>query len=204
NGCWGGRAWDPWLKAAWIRHGIGGTANQLGMVDYYSRSPSARFCSYDLATDRFRPAAYHEAPYGEPATRLACDWKHGLVLPIKFTHPNHKTKDFWTLDVKSAQPHGESAWCDRKNPKGDYPYQTRAYSIAAVDQDAGLLVLYVPPFDTRPPQTWTYDPTTNVWKDMKPKTQPEGVPGAGLVYDPFHKVLLLQSGRKATQFGGPT
>jgi hypothetical protein len=38
---------------------------------------------------------------------------------------------------------------------------------------------------------------------MEPKAQPQGVAGAGLVYDPFHKVLLLQSGRKATQFGGP-
>ncbi len=203
NGCSVGRTWGPWRKLAWIRHGIGGTANQLGMVEYHARSPAARFCSYDLATDRFRPAAYHEAPYGEPATRLVCDWKHGLVLPIKFTHPNHRTKDFWALDVKSADPHGESAWRDRKNPAGDYPYQVRAYTVAAVDQDAGLLVLYVPPFDSRPPQTWTYDPTTNVWKDRKPKIQPHGVPGAGLVYDPFHKVLLLQSGRKATQFGGP-
>jgi HEAT repeat protein len=204
NGCSVGRTWDPWLKAAWIRHGIGGTANQLGMVEYHSRSPAARFCSYDLAADRFRPAAYHEAPYGEPATRLVCDWKHGLVLPVKFTHPNHKTKDFWALDTRAADPHGETAWLKLKTAEGDYPRQTgSAYTTAAVDQDAGLLVVYIPPFGDRPPETWTYDPEKKVWKDMRPKAQPQGVAGAGLAYDPFHKVLVLQSGRKATQFGGP-
>jgi HEAT repeat protein len=204
NGCSVGRIWDPALKAAWIRHGIGGTANQLGMVDYYSRAPAARFAAYDLATDRFRPAAYHEAPYGEPATRLACDWKHGLVLPIKFTHLNYKTKDFWSLDTKAADPFADTAWKNRTNPDGDYPRQTGStYTTAAVDQDAGLLVVYVPPFESRPAETWTWDPEKNVWKDMRPREQPQGVAGAGLAYDPFHKVLLLQSGRKATQFGGP-
>src|SRR5262249_42877962 len=39
-------------------------------------------------------------------------------------------------------------------------------------------------------------------KNMQSKTQPAGVPGGGLVYDPFHKVLLVQSGKKATQFAG--
>ena len=205
NGCSVGRTWDPWLKAAWIRHGIGGTGNQLGMVDYFSRTPAARFAAYDLATDRFRAAAYHEAPYGEPATRLACAWKSGLVLPIKFTHPNHKTKDFWALDVKVADPFADAAWKNLTNADSDYPrnYPGSAYTIAAVDQDAGLLVVYLPPFDTRPAETWSYDPAKNVWKEMKPKVQPPGVPGAGLVYDPFHKVLLFQSGKKVTQFGGP-
>lgn len=204
NGCSAGRTWDPWQKAAWIRHGIGGTANQLGMVDYYSRSPAAKFSSYDLATDRFRAAAFHEAPYGEVTTRLACDWTHGLVFPVKFTHPTFKTKDFWALDARAADPHAESAWKKLTDPDGDYPRHTvSAYTTAAVDQDAGRLVVYVPPFDTRPPQTWAYDTATNVWKDMQPGVQPHGVPGAGLVYDPFHKVLLLHGGKKATQFGGP-
>jgi len=174
------------------------------MVDYHSRSPSAKFCSYDLATDRFRAAPFHEAPYGEATTRLACDWKRGLVFPIKFTHPNHKTKDFWALDVRAENPHGESAWKKLTNPDGDYPrHAGSAYTTAAVDQDAGLLVLYIPPFENRPPQTWTYDPSKNAWKDMQPTVQPQGMPGAGLVYDPFQKVLLLHSGKKATQFGGP-
>ncbi len=204
NGCTVGRTWDPWLKAAWIRHGIGGTGNQLGMVEYHSRSPSAKFCSYDLATDRFRAAAFHEAPYGEVTTRLACDWKHGLLFPIKFTHPTFKTKDFWALDLRSENPHGDSAWKKLTNPDGDYPrHAGMAHTTAAVDQDAGLLVLYVPPFENRPPQTWVYDPTKNTWKDMQPEVQPQGVSGAGLVYDPFAKVLLLHSGKKATQFGGP-
>jgi HEAT repeat protein len=203
NGCSVGRTWDPILKSAWIRHGIGGTGNQLGMVEYQSRSPAARFCSYDLATDRFRPAAYREAIYGEPATRLVCDWERGLLYPIKFQHPNHKTKDFWALDLTADNPLGEAAWRDLKDPDGPYPWQPHAhYTTAAVDQDAHLLVVYVPAFDTRSAQTWVYDPDKKIWKDMQPKVQPEGVVGGGLVYDPFHKVLLYQSGRKATQFGG--
>jgi HEAT repeat protein len=203
NGCSVGRTWDPWTKATWIRHGIGGTPNQLGMAEYQSRSPSAKFCSYDLATDRFRAAPFHEAPYGEATTRLACDWKHGLLFPIKFTHPNHKTKDFWALDVRAENPHAEAAWKKLTNPDGDYPrHAGSAYTTAAVDQDAGRLVLFIPPFESRPAQTWVYDPTKNVWKDMEPAVQPPGVPGAGLVYDPFAKVLLLHSGKKVTQFGG--
>jgi HEAT repeat protein len=203
NGCSAGRTWDPWLKATWIRHGIGGTGNQLGMVEYHSRSPSARFCSYDLATDRFRAAAFHDAP-GEVTTRIACDWKRGLLFPIKFTHPNFKTKDFWAMDVRAENPHAEAAWKKLTNPDGDYPRTPGIpYTVAAVDQDTGLLVLYIPPFDSRPPQTWTYNPETNKWKDMEPKVQPHGVHGAGLVYDPFAKVLILHSGKKATQFGGP-
>jgi hypothetical protein len=173
------------------------------MVEYHSRSPAARFAGYDLATDHFHPAGYREAPYGEPATRLACDWKHGLLFPVKLTHPNHKTKDFWALDLKADDPHADAAWLDLKTA-GDYPRQTGSpYMIAAVDQDAGLLVVYVPPFDNRPPETWTYDPEKRAWKDMQPKVQPQGVAGAGLAYDPFHKLLVLQSGKKATQFGGP-
>lgn len=205
NGCSAGRTWDPWLKAAWIRHGIGGTGNQLGMVEYHSRSPSARFASYDLATDRFHAAAFHEAPYGEVTTRLACDWQNGLLYPIKFTHPVHKTKDFWALDVKALDPYAESAWKKLINPDGDYPRHQpgSAYTTAAVDQHAGRLVVYIAPFDSRPAETWTYDPEKNVWKNMQPKVQPEGVAGAGMAYDPFHKVVLLQSGRKVSQFGGP-
>jgi hypothetical protein len=202
NGCSAGRTWDPWLKAAWIRHGIGGTPNQLGMAEYQSRSPAARFSSYDLATDMFRPAAYHEAPYGEAATRLVCDWKHGLVMPIKLTHINHKTKDFWALNVRADNPHADAAWKNLTDPDGDYP-RWAYYQTAAVDQDAGLLVVYVPPLDSRPPQTWTYDPEKNIWKDMQPEGQPRAVPGGGLVYEPFAKVLLLHSGKKGTQFGGP-
>jgi HEAT repeat protein len=203
NGCSVGRTWDPWLKAAWIRHGIGGTPNQLGMADYFTKSPTARFANYDLATDRFHAAAYHEAPYGEAATRLVCDWKHGLVYPIKLTHPNHKTKDFWALDVRSENPFAQTAWKKLTNPDGDYPrHAGAAYTTAAVDQDAGRLVLYIPPLEGRPPQTWVYDPEKNVWKDLQPKNQPEGVHGAGFAYDPFQKVLILHSGRKVTQFGG--
>src|SRR5262249_4682106 len=89
---------------------------------------------------------------------------------------------------------------NRTNPRGAYPRFT-SYQTAAVDQDAGLLVLYVPPLDGRPAQTWTYDPHKNVWKDMAPKVQPPGVAGAGLVYDPFHTLLLLQRGRPP-QCGG--
>jgi HEAT repeat protein len=202
NGCSTGRTWDPILKAAWIRHGIGGTPNQLGMADYHRRSPAARFCSYDLATDRFEPAAYREARYGEPATRLTCDWKHGLLYPIKLTHINHRTKDFFALDLRAQNPHGESAWKTLTNPDGEYP-RFASYQTAAVDQDAGLLVVFIPPFEGRPSQTWSYDPEKNLWKDMQPKASPPGVAGAGLAYDPFHRVLILQSGRSVSQFGGP-
>ena len=64
------------------------------------------------------------------------------------------------------------------------------------------MVLYVAPKGDKPPETWTYDPPRNVWKNMEPAVQPRGVAGAGFAYDPFHKVLLLQSGTTATQFGG--
>lgn len=83
------------------------------------------------------------------------------------------------------------------------------YTVAAVDQHSGLLVLYIPPGkrqdepDRAGPETWTFNPTTGQWKNMKPAVQPAGVSGAGLDYDPFHKVLILQSGVKVGQYGGP-
>ena len=45
----------------------------------------------------------------------------------------------------------------------------------------------------------------SAWEQMhmQPKVQPQGVSGGGMAYDPFHKVLVLQSGKKATQYGGP-
>jgi hypothetical protein len=132
---------------------------------------------------------------------MVYDWKHGLLMPVKFS-PFKGETPFWACDTRSSAPDGGVTWLDKKGPRGGYPRYS-SYPTAAVDQAAGRLVMYVPPFDSRPPQTWAYDPTANVWKDMQPKGQPRGVLGAGLAYDPFHQVLLLQSGRKARQFGGP-
>jgi hypothetical protein len=189
NGCTAGRCWDPITKVMWLGPAIGSTEPSLAVYDYYNKNGGFRFCSYDLATDRFRAA-----PKATYATRYAFDWKNGLVLPVKFTHVNHKTKDFWAFDVKS------STWLDQKTA-GDYP-RDQDHTTAAFDQGAGLLVLYVAPHPDRPAETWTYDPSRRLWKNMHPKVQPAGVPGGGLVYDPFHQLLVLQSGKKATQFGG--
>jgi hypothetical protein len=173
----------------WLGPAIGSTEPNLAVYDYYNKDGAFRFCSYDLATDRFSAA-----PKPTYATRYAFDWKNGLLLPVKFTHINHKTKDFWAFDVKTK------TWLDEKTT-GDYP-RDQDHTTAAVDHESGLLVVYVAPHPDRPAETWTFDPTRSLWKNMQPKVQPEGVPGGGLVYDPFHKLLLLQSGKKATQFGG--
>jgi hypothetical protein len=189
NGCTAGRCWDPYTKSMWLGPAIGSTEPSLAVYDYYNKDGAFRFCNYDLATDRFRAA-----PRATYATRYAFDWKNGLLLPVKFTHINHKTKDFWAFDVRNH------TWLDKKTA-GDYP-RDQDHTTAAVDQDTGLLVLYVAPHPDRPAETWTYDPAQNLWKNMQPRTQPAGVPGGGFAYDPFHKLLLLQSGKKATQYGG--
>ena len=191
NGCTAGRCWDPYTKVMWLGPAIGSTEPSLAVYDYYNKDGAYRFCSYDLATDRIRAA-----PRATYATRYAFDWKNGLLLPVKFTHINHKTKDFWAFDVRNQ------TWLDQK-AAGDYP-RDQDHTTAAVDHDSGLLVLYVAPHPDRPAETWTYDPSRSLWKNMQPKVQPEGVPGGGLVYDPFHKLLILQSGKTATQFGGGT
>ncbi len=202
RGCSAGRTWDPYRKVGWIGPSIGGSGADLAIAEYYNKDGGYRFCSYDLATDRFRPAHLRQAPYGEPAKRYAFDWKHGLLYPVKFQPLSHNTKDWWALDTKSADPWTEEAWLKKTNPEGAYPRHT-GYTTAAVDRDAGLLVVHVPPLDTRPPETWTYNPEKNLWKNMEPKVQPHAQAGAGLAYDPFHKVLLLQSGKKVSQYGGP-
>jgi len=189
NGCTAGRCWDPYGKVLWLGPAIGATEPSLAVFEYYNKDGGYRFCSYDLATDRFR-----SAPRATYATRYALDWKTGLLLPVKFTHINHKTKDFWAFDVKN------NAWLDKKTV-GDYP-RDQDHTTAAVDQDTGLLVVYVAPHPDRPAETWTFDPSRSLWKNVQPKVQPEGVPGGGFAYDPFHKLLLLQSGKKATQYGG--
>jgi hypothetical protein len=195
RGCSGGRTWDPYRKVAWLGPVIGGTEADQAILDYYNKGGTYQLCTYDLATDRF-----HAAAKGIYATRYAFDWKTGLLLPIKFTHPNHITKDFWALDTRAADPYVAAAWLDKKTA-GDYP-RDQHYTTAAVDQSTGVLVLYVAPQADKPPETWTYDPGSNTWKNMQPKLQPQGTAGGGLVYDPFHRILLLQSGKKATQYGG--
>ena len=189
NGCTAGRCWDPFNKVVWLGPAIGSTEPSLAIYEYYNKDQAFRFCNYDLATDRFR-----EAPQPRYATSYAFDWKNGLILPVKFTHPVFKTKDFWAFDVKN------SAWLDKKS-QGDYP-RDQDHTTPGIDRDAGLMVLYVAPKPDRPAETWTYDPATNVWKHMQPAVQPKGVACGAFVYDPFHKVLLLQSGKKATQYGG--
>lgn len=189
NGCTAGRCWDPHTKVMWLGPAIGSTEPSIAIYDYYNKDGAFRFCNYDLASDRFRAA-----PRATYATRYAFDWNNGLLLPVKFTHVNHKTRDFWSFDVKN------NAWLDKKTA-GDYP-RDQDHTTAAVDLDTGLLVLYVAPHPDRPAETWTFDPARNVWKNMHPRVQPAGVAGGGFVYDPFHKLLLLQSGRKETQYGG--
>jgi len=202
RGCSAGRTWDPYRKVAWIGPSIGGSAADLAIAEYYNKDGGYRFCSYDLAADRFRPASLRQATYGEPAKRYAFDWKNGLMYPVKFQHAEYKTRDWWALDTRTADPYTDDAWLNKTNPTGDYPRHT-GYTTAAVDQEAGLLVAAVPGFDSRPAETWTYDPVKNVWQNREPKVQPQAQAGAGFAYEPFQKLLVLQSGRKVSQYGGP-
>src|SRR5262245_43056403 len=185
RGCSGGRTWDPNLKVAWIGPVIGGTESDLAIAEYYNKAGGYRLCSYDLATDRFCPAAYLDRTYGEPSKRYAYDWSRGLLIPVKFS-PFKEEKPFWVIDTKSADPYGSAAWLD-KRASGDYPRDV-GYQTAAVDQRTGLLVLYVAPREGRLAETWTYDPAQNVWKNVQSKVQPAGVHGAGFVYEPFQRV----------------
>ncbi len=214
RGCSAGRAWDPFRKVAWLGAAIGGTDADVAVAEYFNRggrpagAASFRFCSYDLATDRFRPAEYLETTYGEAANRFAYDWKDGLLFPVKFSRFPEE-KPFWAFDTRDADPwstladHAGTAW---KNLKSSGPYPREGgYACAAVDQESGILVLYVPPsaLTKGKPQTWTYDPRANEWKEMQPADSPRAVAGGGFAYDPFHKLLILQSGHTSTQYGGP-
>jgi hypothetical protein len=200
RGCSGGRCWDPHLKVAWIGPVIGGSDADIAIAEYYNRGRSFRLGSYDLATDQFRAAEYTDRVYGEPAQRYAYDWQRGWLLPVKFS-PFKEEKPFFVFDTRAADPYGALAWLNKTTP-GDYPREG-SYATAAVDQSAGLLVLHIPPRDGQVEETWTYEPTKNLWKNVSPKLQPSGQAGAGFVYEPFQKVLLLQSGREVSQYGGP-
>ncbi|MEX0703121.1 MAG: HEAT repeat domain-containing protein [Planctomycetales bacterium] len=207
RGCSGGREWDPYQKVAWIGKSIGGTAGDLAIAEYYIKGGDYSFSSYDLATDRFRSAPYLESYYGGPPKRFAYDWKNGLLLPVKFS-PFENEKPFWVVDTKS-DPYDRGAWIDMTT-EGDYP-RFGGYETAAVDQHAGIAVVYIPPGrdpETRAQraesQTWTFDPRNGRWKNMQPEKSPAGVHGAGFVYDPFHKVLVLQGGKRVSQYGGPS
>lgn len=207
RGCSGGRTWDPHLKTAWIGPAIGGSVADLAMAEYYIKDGNYQLCSYDLATDLFQSAA--RAPN---CGRYAYDWKHGLLLPIAFTHPNHRTKNWQALDTRHPNPYGPDAWKDLTDQDAPYPFSSTArYTIGEVHQHAGTLVVFVPVHndprtreEEQPPQTWTWNPQTNRWKNMEPEVQPRpGVWGAGFVYDPFTRKLILHSGRKTSQYGGP-
>jgi hypothetical protein len=177
------------------------------MAEYYVKRGEYALSSYDFATDVFK-----SSPRAPNCGCYAYDWKNGLMMPVRFTHPNHVTKDWWVLDTRSPDPHAMAAWKNKTDQKAVYPFHsTGRYTIGAVDQKSGTLVVFVPVHrhpKTRkpgqPPQTWTWDPTTNRWKDMKPASQPQpGVWGGGFVYDPFSKKLILHAGRKVSQYGGP-
>jgi hypothetical protein len=205
RGCSGGRVCDPYRKVVWIGRSIGGSAIDLAISEYYVRGGDFGFASYDLATDRFRGAPYLENYYGGPPNRFAYDWKHGLLYPVKFS-PFKNEKFFWAVNTRDRDPYTRAAWMD-KTTKGDYP-RMLGYTVAAVDQHSGLLVVYLPVGkrrdDTRDePETWTFNPVTGRWRNMKPDRQPRAYHGAGFDYDPFHKVLILQGGKKVAQYGGP-
>ena len=206
RGCSAGRTWDPYLKVGWIGPAIGGSAEDVAMAEYYNRG-GFWLSSYDFATDIFRSAA--RAPN---TGCYAYDWKNGLMLPVTFTHPNHVTKNWTVFDTRSPDPYSAAAWKNKTDQKAPYPFQsTGRYTTGAVDQAAGILVVYVPVHrdpKTRkggvPPETWTWNPRTNKWKNMKPAAQPQaGVWGSGFVYDPFSKKLILHAGKRVSQYGGP-
>ncbi|MHC4916160.1 MAG: HEAT repeat domain-containing protein, partial [Planctomycetota bacterium] len=206
RGCSAGRTWDPYLKCAWIGPAIGGSGEDLAIYEYYNRHGGYRFCSYDFATDRFRPAHYRCPGGDDQTTRYAYDWKNGLMMPVRF----NVYKQWYTFNTRAADPYGPAAWTTRTNKAGPYPTggATYTYTNAAVHQKSGLLVVHVPPRTDRRtkqahgPETWTYDPTRNAWKNMQPKEQPGGREGGGMVYDPFSKVMPLHGGRKVKQYGG--
>lgn len=198
RGCSGGRTWDPWRKVAWIGPAIGGSEADVAIAEYYNRDGGWGLCSYDLATDRFRPAA--RAPN---CGRYVYDAKHGLMIPVSFTHTNHITRDWVVFDTTGPDPYSGEAWKKKTDPAKPYPFcASERYTSAAVHQERGILVLYVPPRKDGPAETWTYDPEANLWKNMLPKEVPAGVSGSGMIYEPFQRVLILQSGRSAAQFGG--
>lgn len=209
RGCSAGRAWDPHRKVAWIGPSIGGSDADIAIAEYYNKggrragAAGYHLSSYDLATDRFRGVDYRQTVQNEPPKRFAYDWCNGLLYPVVLS-PFANEKPFWSLDTRSVDPwtDPQQAWQDRKTV-GDYP-RMGGYTVAAVDQASGLLVMYVPPsaVTKNQPQTWTYDPRAGEWKNMHPDPQPRAVAGGGFVFDPFHKVMLLQSGQQATQFGG--
>ncbi|MEX0715299.1 MAG: HEAT repeat domain-containing protein [Planctomycetaceae bacterium] len=207
RGCSGGREWDPYQKVAWIGKSIGGTAGDLAIAEYYIKGGDYSFSSYDLATDRFRSAPYLESYYGGPPKRFAYDWKNGLLLPVKFS-PFENEKPFWAVDTRT-DPYDRGAWIDMTT-EGDYP-RFGGYETAAVDQHTGIAVVYIPPGrdsesreNRTESQTWTFDPRNGRWKNMRPAKAPAGVAGAGFEYDPFHKALILQSGKRVSQYGGPS
>ena len=205
RGCSGGRTWDPYLKVAWIGPAIGGTVSDLAIEEYYNRDGGYRIATYDLATDRFQEAA-------RPVNcgRYVYDWRNGLMIPVTFTHRNHRTKDWWVLDTRAPDPRARAAWRNKTNQEGDYPFiSSHRYTTAAVHQPTGTLVVYVPQHMDRHrqeqvgPETWTWDPRANIWRNMEPDVQPNaGVWGSGFVYDPFAQTLILHAGRRVSQYGG--
>ncbi|MFC1479530.1 HEAT repeat domain-containing protein [Planctomycetota bacterium] len=207
RGCSAGRTWDPYLKCAWIGPSIGGSAADVAMGEYYVRGGTYALSSYDFATDIFR-----SSPRAPNCGCYAYDWKNGLMMPVAFTHPNHITKNWWVLDTRSPDPYSIAAWKNKTDQKAVYPFSsTGRYTIGAVDQETGILVVFVPVHNdpkTRKPglpsETWTWNPRTNKWKNMNPAKQPQpGVWGCGFVYDPFSKKLILHAGKKTSQYGGP-
>ena len=171
--------------------------------------------SYDLATDRFRPAAYREAPYGEPANAVRLRLEERAAVPgqVLARSPTRSRSGRWTR----GRPTRAAGSAGVEGPQGGrrLPADRPATRCAAVDQDAGPAGAVRPAVGrhAEPPQTWAYDPAEQrAGRTCEPAVQPRGVAGRRVRLRPVPEGAAAperQEGdavrrRRTTRSPGPT
>lgn len=184
TGCTRSVAYDNVQKVTWLFGGVGSGP--------YCPGSTAGSVSYNILTDQFELA---KQPWPEGLGNPGCLVQFASESGLAFYYQMNKA---WLFNNKTA------SWSMKPNtggPEGGgYVYQRIAY----IKSKKIFLVLSVKgqpadpkknQLDTQENNTYSYDPATNTWTDLKPANQPPfRASKFGLAYDSKNDVVLLVGG----------
>ncbi len=162
-----GAVYDPGSKSVWMAGGW----RYSGVADW----GGARFGTWRYAAGAFSPGP---EPGPEGQVKLVLDPKgHRAIASPRAERGRVST---WVLSLETGR------WEKRESAAGPRP---SGHPALAFDERAGVAVL----FDDWG-QTWTYDPSKDAWRDMKPEKAPPHRRHAASWYDPQAGRVFIHGG----------
>jgi hypothetical protein len=116
---------------------------------------------------------------------------------VVFSSAGGRMGDTWVYDVVEAE------WT---RVRTDVSPVQRGDAGFVYDEKCGVFIMYGGMSDVNPLRvlndTWVYDPESNTWTDMKPRTCPPRTYGCRFIYDSVNEVALLWGGNLPDGHGG--